>query len=61
MLINDSLDNNRIIDYDISFDSESKRFILEILEECFSKRKISLPIEETILLQKGHDLSDLKF
>lgn len=60
MLINDSLDNNRIIDYDISFDNESKKTVLEILEECFSKRKISLPIKETILLQKGHDLSDLK-
>ena len=31
MLINDSLDNNRIIDYDISFDNESKKTVLEIL------------------------------
>lgn len=60
MLVNDPLDNNRIIDYDISYDTESKKTVLEILEECFNKRKISLPTEETILLQKGYDLSDLK-
>ena len=60
MLVNDPLDKNRIIDYDISFDNESKKTVLEILEECFSKRKISVPTEETILLQTGRDLSDLK-
>lgn len=60
MLIDDSKNRNRIIDYKISFDSEIKKEVLEILDECFSKRKISLPFEETILLHKGHDLSDLK-
>lgn len=60
MLVNDPLDKNRIIDYDISFDNQSKKTVLEILEECFSKRKISLPTEEIILLQTGHDLSNLK-
>lgn len=60
MLVDDSKNRNKIIDYKISFDSEIKREVLEILDECFSKRRISLPFEEAILLHKGYDLSKLK-
>ncbi len=60
MLLNDAKCNNRIIDYDITFDNESKKEVLEILDDCFSKRKISLPIDEIFLLHKDFDLSYLK-
>ena len=60
MLLNDSTDSNKIIDYDIGFDNESKKTVLEILDECFSRRKTTEPIEEIFLLHKGFKLSDLK-
>lgn len=60
MLLNDAKSSNLILDYDISFDNESKKEVLEILDDCFSKRKITLPYEETFLIHKDFKLKDLK-
>lgn len=60
MLLEDARCNNSIIDYDITFDNESKKIVLDILSDCFSKRKISLPCEETFLLYEYFDLDCLK-
>lgn len=61
MLLRDEKDNNRILDYNISFDDESKKMVLEILADCFCRRKFSLPVEETFLLHKDFNLTHLKW
>ena len=60
MLLEDVRCNNSIIDYDITFDNDSKKIVLDILSDCFNKRKISLPCEETFLLHGDFDLDCLK-
>lgn len=59
MLLNDPKDSNRILDYNISFDDESKKKVLEILNDSFSKRIIGESIEEIFLLHKEFTLINL--
>jgi len=60
MLLRDAKDSNQIIEYNISFDDESTKEVLEILDDCFSRRKIGLPIEEGFLIHKGFSLYHLQ-
>lgn len=60
MLLYDANSSNHIIDYDITFDCESKKLVLELLRDCFNRREIRLLGEETFLLHKHFDLENLK-
>ena len=60
MLLYDEECNDLIINYEISFDNESKEMVLAILRDCFNRREISLSCEEKFLLHKNFDLECLK-
>jgi len=60
MLLRDAKDSNQIINYNISFDDESTKEVLEILDDCFSRRKIGLPIEESFLMHRYLSLYKLQ-
>lgn len=52
MLLKDRIDNNKIIDYDIYYDDESKKTILEILSDSCSKISISESLEVYVYMYR---------